>query len=62
MFTENFKAQKSGKKLYIDYFMGSVNVEVQNDRDAYEYLVTQAATLETLRSNILKEADKFTKE
>ena len=62
MFIEEFKAHKSGKKLYMDYFQGNIFVDVENDRDAYEYLVSQASTLETLRANVLKEADKFVNE
>lgn len=59
MFRDEIKITKSGKRLKIDYFQGDVYVEVQNDRDAYEYLQRQAQTLATLRTNLLREAEKF---
>lgn len=62
MFKEEISVQLINNKLHINYFEGAVVVDVKDERDAYEYLQTQARRLASLRSNLLREAEKFIKQ
>lgn len=62
MFKEEFEAKLIGNRLHLKYFQGDVIVDVQGEKDALSYLVRQANVLEKLKCNLLKEADKFTRE
>lgn len=62
MFKEDFKANRIGNKLFLEYFQGNVVVDVESDAQAHKYLMEQASKLDRLKSNILKQADKFINE
>lgn len=62
MFREEVSVKLVGKRLHINYFEGVIIVDVEDERDAYEYLQTQARRLASLRSNLLREAEKFVKQ
>ena len=62
MFIEDFKTSLVGNKLMINYFEGAVVVDVENSTEANKYLMGQVAILDRLKSNMLKEADKYINE
>lgn len=62
MFREEVEVKLINNRLHINYFEGAIIVDVQDKRDAYEYIQTQARRLASLRSNLLREGEKFAKD